>query len=160
MLHVAPEGCLVALLKRSPYIEYVSADIAPYAMVQMDLTDIPFSDESFDVIYISHVFEHILDDRRAMREVHRVLRSGGWSILQVPINSETTYEDLSITQPEERERVFGQNDHVRIYGNDYYDRLAEAGFSVAKRALNLQSDSEVARLGISPTEKVTFCTKT
>lgn len=133
MLHVAPERNLGPLLAGLPHIDYLSADLdAPHAMVKMDLCDVPFEAGSFDVILCNHVLEHIPDDRRAMREVHRVLRPGGFAVVQTPISHTlaATREDLTVTDPQDRERVFGQKDHVRIYAKDYTDRLREAGFAV------------------------------
>jgi SAM-dependent methyltransferase len=160
MLHVAPEECLAPILKQSEFINYISADLAPFAMLEMDLTDIYFPDETFDVIYVSHVFEHILDDRKAMQEVFRVLKPDGWAILQVPISLQTTFEDPSIVEPEERERHFGQSDHVRRYGEDYYDRLNEAGFTVHRERLLVQENpAKARRLGLMSTEEIAYCTK-
>ena len=98
-------------------------------MEQMDVMDISYPDETFDVIYCSHVLEHVTDDRQAMREFHRTLKPDGWAILNVPITTEVTFEDPAIESATERERVFGQIDHVRCYGPDYVNRLARAGFS-------------------------------
>jgi SAM-dependent methyltransferase len=95
----------------------------PRAMVRMDITDIQYPKDTFDVIYCSHVLEHVVDDRKAMREFHRVLRPDGWALLLVPITVEKTFEDPSVTDPEERLSVFGQEDHVRCYGPDYVERL-------------------------------------
>jgi SAM-dependent methyltransferase len=160
MLHIAPEDCLADIFKKNEFINYISADIAPYAMLEMDLTDIFFPDETFDVIFVSHVFEHIVDDRKAMREIFRTLKTKGSAILQVPIKAEVTFEDPNIINPKDRERYFGQNDHVRIYGKDYYDRLIEAGFTVHRERLSLQENNAmVKRLGLSPNEEITFCTK-
>ena len=105
-----------------PNIDYLSADLnSPSAMVKMDITNIKYEDNSFDVIICNHVLEHIPDDRKAMSELYRVLKPGGWAILQVPISLllNKTYEDPTVTTPEEREKVFGQSDHVRIYAKDY-----------------------------------------
>ena len=96
----------------------------------MDISDIQYGDNTFDVIYCSHVLEHVPDDRKAMREFWRVLKIGGWAVLQVPIVSDVTFEDPSVTGPKERERLFGQRDHVRRYGPDYRDRLVDVGFSM------------------------------
>ncbi len=131
MLHVAPEAWLTGRFSRAPAIDYVTADLDPArAMVQMDLTDIQLPDESFDVIYCSHVLEHIPDDLRAMRELFRVLRLTGWAVLQVPVWRDVTDEDLSVTDHEARGERFSQMDHVRAYGKDYAERLAQAGFQV------------------------------
>jgi SAM-dependent methyltransferase len=131
MLHVAPEAALAPRLSTAPTIDYLSADLDPTrAMVGMDLTDIQLPDDSFDVIYCSHVLEHIPDDRRAMRELFRVLAPDGWAILQSPVWREVTEEDPSMTNPAERAARFGQSDHLRSYGRDYAERLAEPGFQV------------------------------
>lgn len=132
-LHVAPEKQLEKILCGSSNIRYLSADITSRdVMVQMDLTQIPLPDKSFDVIVCCHVLEHILDDCKAMAELYRVLKPGGWAILQVPIATalEKTVEDSSIISPRARGETFGQEDHVRLYGCDYVTRLAAAGFQV------------------------------
>ncbi len=133
LLHVAPEERLKRILSRSSNIHYVSADLlALDVMVRMDITRIPLPDASFDVILCNHVLEHIVDDQRALGELLRVLKPGGWSILQVPISLalQATYEDFLVTTPHGREEAFGQNDHVRIYARDYDARLSGAGFQV------------------------------
>lgn len=161
LLHVAPEPQIAALLARVPAMNYLSIDLAEgAAMARMDLTDLDLPDDSFDVIYCSHVLEHVPDDRRAMRELYRVLRPDGWAVLHVPILRETTFEDSSVTTPEDRERVFGQCDHVRIYGRDYVDRLREAGFDVCEDSLAEQSDPHAATYyGLCPDEPIHFCCK-
>jgi SAM-dependent methyltransferase len=161
VLHVAPEDCLQPMLSRLDNLEYISADLAsPRAMVRMNLTDIRFPDDSFDVILCSHVLEHIDDDRKAMRELRRVLRPGGWAILQVPVDGsrDATYEDPSVTDPIDRERLFGQSDHVRVYGRDYPDRLREAGFVVDIVPYVQLQGSEAARdSGLDAREEVYHC---
>jgi SAM-dependent methyltransferase len=161
MLHVAPEPEFARRLARTPGLDYVSADLLdPAAMVQIDLMEIPFPDESFDCIYCSHVLEHVADDRRAMRELYRVLRTGGWAVLQVPITVEVTFEDPAITDPAERVRYFGQADHVRAYGPDYEDRLAAAGFQVTKvPGAEFLAPAEIDRLRIDTTESIFYCRK-
>lgn len=133
VLHVAPEPRLQRLLKGRPNITHVSVDIAsPDADRKMDIRKLEFPDESFDIVLCNHVLEHVPEDDVAMKEILRVLRPGGFAILQVPISLklERTFEDPTVTDPKERERVFGQSDHIRIYARDYRDRLARAGFSV------------------------------
>jgi ubiquinone/menaquinone biosynthesis C-methylase UbiE len=119
-------------------------------MVRMDITDIQYPDEYFDVIYCSHVMEHVQDDKKAMREFYRVLKSGGWAILLVPITADKTSENSSVVDPSERLRIFGQEDHVRRYGTDYLDRLEGAGFEVK---INCVSDlfemNDIERMGIT-----------
>jgi ubiquinone/menaquinone biosynthesis C-methylase UbiE len=99
----------------------------------MDIHDIPFPENTFDVTFCNHVMEHVHDDLRAMRELYRVLKPGGWGIIQVPFFPpipDKTFEDNSITDPKVREKIFGQDDHVRLYGHDYPERLRTAGFTV------------------------------
>lgn len=139
VLHFAPERILTKLFKSYRNISYLSADIDPQkAMCREDITDISFPENSFDIIFCSHVLEHIEDDQKAMRELARVLKPDGFAVLLVPIKDifngrriETTYEDFTIKDPHEREKAFGQKDHVRVYGRDFKDRLETAGFSVS-----------------------------
>jgi predicted SAM-dependent methyltransferase len=161
MLHVAPEPELSRWLQEVEYIDYVSADLSsPRAMVRMDISDIQYRDNTFDVIYCSHVLEHVPDDRKAMREFWRVLKNGGWAILQVPITADVTFEDPTVTSPEERERLFGQHDHVRRYGPDYRDRLVDVGFSVTVDGFVRELDERtVSRYGLMRSEDVYFCQK-
>ena len=162
MLHVAPEPCLESRLRSALGDQYLTADLFnPRAMVKMDITDIKYSDESFDVIYCSHVLEHVLDDAKAMREFHRVLKADGWAILLVPITSEKTFEDASVVSPEERLRVFGQEDHVRRYGPDYVDRLRSAGFGVdVFETSDLVDACDAERMGLTKASgRIYFCTK-
>jgi SAM-dependent methyltransferase len=133
VLDIAPMEFFQKMCKKMKNIDYISADIASeLAMMKMDITDIQLDDNQFDCIICYHVFEHIIDDIKAMREIYRVLKPGGWAILQVPIDNslDKTLEDPTITSPEERARIFGQDDHVRIYGKDYKERLESAGFIV------------------------------
>ncbi len=161
LLHIAPEPMMARLFRRAEGVDYLSADLFDVrAMVKMDITDIQYPDDTFDVVYCSHVLEHVPDDRRAMREFRRVLKPTGWAILQVPITADTTFEDLSVTDPKERERLFGQYDHVRCYGPDYKDRLIEAGFHVdAIEFAKGLDDETVRRLGLVRDECVYLCRK-
>lgn len=134
VLHIAPEKNLTKLFSKHPGINYLSADISsPFAMARMDITRISCRDSTFDFVICSHVLEHILDDTGAMTELLRVLRPGGKALLQVPISLslEHTFEDGTVITPEDRERFFGQSDHVRIYtAEDFMARLRKAGFVV------------------------------
>jgi SAM-dependent methyltransferase len=138
VLHIAPEMGICWALSRSPWVDYRPADIEPanyeYAegIERLDATAIECDDEVFDVVIANHVLEHIVDDRRALREIWRVLKPGGWAMLQVPITlaSSTTIEDDSVQSASEREQRFGQHDHVRLYGPDYPERLGSQGFEV------------------------------
>jgi SAM-dependent methyltransferase len=130
VLHVAPEPGLAQRLQELS-TNYLSVDLdSPHAMKHCDVTEIPEPDASFDVVICNHVLEHVSDDRKAMRELRRVLRPGGLAVLQHPVHDRPdTYEDASVVDPGARLRVFGQEDHVRIYGWDMLDRLREAGFA-------------------------------
>lgn len=161
MLHVAPEPHISRRIRQHAFIDYLSADLkAGDAMVAMDITVIPHAEGHFDVIYCSHVLEHVLDDRKAMHELCRVLAPEGWAVLQVPITADETFEDPSITDPAERERLFGRYDHVRRYGPDYANRLSEAGFDVKKiNAVDAVGAESIEQLGIMRDEDIFFCTK-
>jgi predicted SAM-dependent methyltransferase len=140
-LHIAPEERLERKFREIPNLDYLSADLdGSRAMVAMDIQQIRYPDHSFDVIYCSHVLEHVSDDVTAMQELFRVLQPGGWALVLVPIKGEHTFEDNSVTDPAERERLFGQEDHVRRYGRDISDRLVAAGFHV-----RLYTTPEIAR---------------
>ncbi|MEQ9467638.1 MAG: class I SAM-dependent methyltransferase [Ekhidna sp.] len=147
MLHVAPEICFMERFEALENLEYITADIeSPLAKVKMDIHEIPFEDNSIDIIFCNHVLEHVDDDMKALSEMRRVLKPGGWAILQVPFFYpllKTTYEDKSIVDPKEREKAFGQDDHVRMYGEDYGTRLASSGFRVVEeRLIDELSDDE------------------
>lgn len=162
VLHVAPEPSFEPKLRERLGDSYLTADLfRTDTMVTMDIQSIAYPDESFDVIYCSHVLEHVPDDRKAIGEFYRTLTRDGWAILLVPITAEKTFEDASITDPAERERVFGQDDHVRQYGPDYADRLREAGFKVSiTRVEDLAEDGEVVRMGLTAgCGDIYFCTK-
>lgn len=130
LLHVAPEQSLTHRLKCS-FSEYISIDLAPSrGMLQMDVTDLEFADATFDAVICNHVLEHVADDRKAIAEIFRVLKPGGWASVQVPMLGETTIEGDSLQDASERLRLFGQEDHIRQYGRDFKRRLLDAGFTV------------------------------
>lgn len=133
LLHVAPEPAIRTHLERLPALSYVTIDrFSDDVTTRCDLHELPFADASFDATICYHVLEHVDDDRRCMREIRRTLRLDGWAVFEVPIDlSQTrTREDPGVTDPDERLRLFGQEDHVRTYGMDFFTRLAEAGFGV------------------------------
>lgn len=130
ILHIAPEAGVERVLRALPDARYVSADLARRSTLKLDLTALPVLDASIDFIFISHVLEHIEDDRRAIQEMYRILRPGGAAFIEVPVHRATTYEDFTITSPAGRREAFGQDDHVRICGLDYGDRLTRAGFHI------------------------------
>ncbi len=161
ILHIAPEIVLSDRIRKNEFIEYLSADLDPSrAMIHMDLTDIKMNDNIFDVIICNHVFEHIPDHKKAMREIYRVLKPGGWAILQVPILGELTFEDPTVTTPEAREKIYGFAEHVRGYGKDYRDFLFAAGFSVkVDDFVKKLGHKSVRYMGLPESEDIYFCTK-
>lgn len=133
VLHIAPEQCFLKRFRKQNNLNYITADLlSPIADVKADICNLPFEDNSFDVVLCNHVLEHIEDDAKAMSELYRVLKKGGYGVFQIPqdLSLNTTYEDFSITSPEERTKHFGQYDHVRVYGKDYFDKLRKTGFIV------------------------------
>lgn len=133
LMHVAPEQAFYHRFKAMEHLSVTSVDLySPLADVKADLCALPFADHSFDVILCNHVLEHIPDDQKALSEMFRVLKPGGWGVFQVPqdLSRELTFSDDTITDAKQRAAIFGQYDHVRIYGRDYPQRLAEAGFEV------------------------------
>ncbi len=133
VLHVAPEQSFYRRFRQMKNLEYITSDLeSPLADIRADLLQLPFEDGSFDVVICNHVLEHVKDDRKAMGEILRVLKPGGYAILQVPADYtlSKTLEDPLVTDPDERQRLFRQKDHLRLYGQDYPDRLKNAGFLI------------------------------
>lgn len=133
VLHFAPEQAFYKRFRKMKNLDYVTTDLnSPLADVKADICDLPFKDNEFDVIFCNHVLEHIPDDTKAMQELYRILKVGGFGIFQIPqdLDRATTFEDDSITDKKERAKIFGQYDHVRIYGRDYFDKLRSVGFKV------------------------------
>ncbi|QYR19856.1 glycosyltransferase [Paenibacillus sp. sptzw28] len=164
LLHVAPEPNLRGWLRQFPHIgcTFGQLETTDDEIEQMDITSISYSDDSFDAIICSHVLEHIPDDMLAMQELYRVLKPGGWGILQVPIalNLEQTLEDETVTTPEARRAVFGQSDHVRLYAKDYADRLKAAGFTVALYNMaSVYGAEQTEKYGLSKSDNLYVVTK-
>nr|WP_315131286.1 methyltransferase domain-containing protein [uncultured Flavobacterium sp.] len=135
VLHFAPEQAFYKLFRNQKNLEYTTTDLfSPLADVKADICDLPFEDNQYDVILCNHVLEHIPDDTKAMQELYRILKPGGMAILQIPqdLSRATTFADDSITDQKERAKIFGQYDHVRIYGRDYFDKLRSIGFKVVE----------------------------
>ena len=133
--------------------KYITADIeSPLAKVKMDIHAIPFNDHSFDVVLCNHVLEHVDNDIKAMSEINRVLKPGGFAVLQVPFFHpipDKTYEDFTITDPRQREKAFGQDDHVRKYGRDFTKRITQAGLrAMENNFVNRKSEEERHRFGL------------
>ncbi len=133
LLHIAPEQCFLPLFKKQKNLNYLTGDLeSPIADIHFDLHDIPLEENRFDVVFCNHVMEHVQDPIQCMSELYRVMKPNGWAIMQVPQDHEreNTYEDASITCPEEREKHFWQKDHLRLFGKDYPNWLEKAGFEV------------------------------
>lgn len=163
VLHLAPEQCFLSLFKKMTNLDYTTADLySPIVDVKADILELPFESDLFDVVFCNHVLEHIQDDHKAMSELYRVMKPGGWGIFQIPqdMSREQTYEDFSITDPQERAHHFGQYDHVRIYGKDYFDRLRKVGFGVKEvDYASLLSPEQVERYRLAKGEILPVCNK-
>ncbi len=159
VLHIAPEQCFYKRFKKLPNIDYTTGDLeSPIADVHFDIQDIPFGNNTFDVVICNHVLEHVDSDKQAMQEIYRILKPNGFAVLQVPqaVNNADTLEDPAVTDPKERERLFLQKDHVRLYGLDYEQRLKDAGFKVTanKYAQTFPAD-QIKRCGL-PAEEIFY----
>tara|TARA_B110001452_G_scaffold95189_1_gene78689 strand:+ start:2345 stop:3097 length:753 start_codon:yes stop_codon:yes gene_type:complete len=162
VLHVAPEQVFYKRFKSFSHWDYTTTDLhSPLADVKADICALPFEDNSYDLILCNHVLEHIPNDLKAMRELYRVLKPRGTAILQVPLEEdrENTFEDDSITDQQERTRIFGQYDHVRVYGQDYYNRLQKAGFKATPvDYIKEVTEGDIKRFAL-PTERIPVVTK-
>lgn len=162
-LHLAPEYCFLKLFRAQSNIDYVTGDlVSPWAEFHFDAHDIPFESNSFDAVMANHLLEHVADDRRVMGECFRILKLGGWAIFQVPIDysNAATQEDPAVTDPAERERLYWQRDHVRLYGRDYADRLRSVGFKVNEVDFQTEIGAQASqRYALMPGEMVYFCQK-
>jgi ubiquinone/menaquinone biosynthesis C-methylase UbiE len=160
MLHIAAEKTFEKHFREIPNLKYYSADLLePKAMIKMDIMNIPIHDHYFDIIYCSHVLEHVLDDIKALRELHRILSPEGWAVIQIPITAKKTFEDYSVTEPTERQRLFGQSDHVRRYGKDFKYRLERTGFSVSIFNASEISTNDILRINEPYSDTIFLCNK-
>ena len=163
VLHIAPEQCFYNLFKNLKNINYTTFDLnSPLADIKGDICNLPFKENSFDFILCNHVLEHINDDKKAMKELYRVLNKNGTAILQVPINqkSSKTFEDSSIIDKKERIEKFGQYDHIRLYGLDYFKKLESFGFKVDQLKYSKEfTESEIIKYGLIKDEIIPVCKK-
>ena len=163
LLHFAPEQAFYKRFKKLSNIQYDTIDInSPLAKIKADICDLPIKENTYDFILCNHVLEHVLDDNKAMSELYRVLKKGGTGIFQVPIDMkrEKTFQDDSITDKLERNKIFGQYDHVRIYGKDYFNKLEDTGFKVQQVDYSKKfSDKEILKFSIIKGEIIPVCTK-
>ncbi len=163
VLHFAPEQAFYKRFKKMDNIEYITTDLdSPLADVKADICNLPFLDNEFDFIICNHVLEHIPNDTKAMQELFRVLKPGGTGIFQIPqdLSRAITFEDNSITDKKERAKIFGQYDHVRVYGVDYFDKLRSIGFTVIEEdyTRNL-SEEEIEKYRLAKGEIIPVCKK-
>ena len=162
LFEVSPKVSFARRFSQISNIHYLGADIyfRPYISLKMDLTATALKAESFDAVLCVHVLEEIIEDRRAMQEIYRILKPGGWAVVSVPTDLDRpTFEDAGITTPKERKRAFGEPDHVRVYGFDLVDRLKESGFQVD---LDLAKDIPMhtrEKYGLRGDENIFFCKK-
>jgi SAM-dependent methyltransferase len=162
VLHFSPSRSLLRRLKKLNNLNYTSTDYeSNHADKKIDITSIGEADNSYDLVICYHVLEHVNDDAKAMKELYRILKAGGAALLQVPLKEGNTYEDFNITSEEGRLKHFGQEDHVRIYGeNDFPSRLKQAGFKVNEITYPKQfSEKEIKRFGLWRDEKIFVCQK-
>ncbi|HAA14224.1 MAG TPA: SAM-dependent methyltransferase [Cytophagales bacterium] len=163
VLHIAPEASFISRFKKMPNLDYTTGDlVSPLADVHFDVHEIPFEDNTFDIVFCNHVMEHVDDDIKAMGEIRRVLKPGGWAIMQSPqdYDLEVTYEDPTITDPKAREEAFLQTDHVRLFGLDYGKRMERAGFRVKEDRYVMEMDPKrVARHAFMDDEIIYFAQK-
>ena len=163
VLHFAPEQAFYKRFRNMENLDYTTTDLnSPLADVKADICDLPFDDNTYDIIFCNHVLEHIPNDEKAMLELYRVLKPGGMAILQIPqdLRRATTFEDYSITDPKKRAEIFGQYDHVRVYGRDYFDKLRSIGFKVEEVDYTNQLTSEKTdRYRLAPGEILPVCYK-
>jgi 2-polyprenyl-3-methyl-5-hydroxy-6-metoxy-1,4-benzoquinol methylase len=159
VLHLAPEYCLESSFRRVENLDYVTADLEAPADIQLDLTDCPLPSESFDLVICLHILEHIPDDHAAMRELHRIIRRDGIVIVDVPFNRRDEAFEPATTDPQERLRLLGQHDHVRLYGrSDLRRRLQAAGFDVSvNRAAGALGPEQQRRMGLPAAAALHIC---
>lgn len=164
-MHFAPEEIFWQLFTSLKDIDYWPVDLDPSryggkVRKAVDITDITFDNDSFDLIMCTHVLEHIPDDKKAMRELYRVLKPGGMAFLNVPLfNMPATLEKPEYNTPELRLKYYGQEDHVRAYGLDYPQRLVDAGFKVQLFTMNGLDEKTLKRYGLNRNEKIFLCRK-
>jgi SAM-dependent methyltransferase len=163
VLHIAPEQCFLDLFKKQKNLEYITSDLeSPIADVKADICDLPFKENEFDVVFCNHVLEHIPDDTKAMQELYRVMKKGGFGVFQIPqdLSRDVTFEDNSITDKDERAKIFGQYDHVRVYGKDYFNKLRSVGFKVDEVDYTKKIDSkQIERFCLMKGEILPICYK-
>jgi SAM-dependent methyltransferase len=164
VLHIAPELCFIDRFEKLHGENYITADIeSPLAKVKLDVHKMPFEDNTYEVVFCNHVMEHVEDDQKAMSEIYRVMKPEGYAILQIPLFHplpEVTFEDKSIVDPKAREEAFGQDDHVRLYGKDYAEKIRNVGFEVVEDDFgNRLTENQKSKYALPKKEPIFFCKK-
>jgi len=163
LLHFAPEQAFYKRFRKLKNLDYTTTDLnSPLADIEADICALPFNEKSIDVILCNHVLEHIPDDTKAMQELYRIMKPGGWGVFQIPqdLNREKTFEDNSIVDKKERAKIFGQYDHVRIYGRDYFDKLRSVGFTVEEVDFTSElTDEEIEKYRLAKGEIIPLVRK-
>lgn len=162
LFEVSPKYSFSRRFNAMPNLTYFGADLVcrPHISARLDLTAMPVRTNTFDAVICVHVLEEIADDRKAMTELFRVLKPGGWAVISVPTRMDRlTYEDPALTTPEERQRAFGEAAHVRIYGYDLVDRLEQCGFRVQVDLAENVPVQTREKYGLRNDENIFYCTK-
>lgn len=163
VLHFAPEQAFYKRFRKLKNLDYTTTDLnSPLADVKADICELPFENDTYDFILCNHVLEHIPDDTLAMKELYRILKPGGTAIIQIPqdLTREKTFEDDSIISRKERARLFGQYDHVRVYGRDYFEKLRSIGFKVEEvDYTSTLTESEIDKYRLAEGEILPICSK-
>ncbi len=162
VLHFSPELGLERVLRSKPNLRYITTNFLGPADLRLDLTDVKLPDSCFDVVLCSHVLEHIVQDRKAMGEIFRILKPGGWALILTPVSGKPdTDEDPTVEDPRERLKRYGQSDHVRNYGfEDFPKRLRETGLQVTLEDFATQlGEAAIERYGLTPKDTIYFVQK-
>ena len=163
VLHIAPEQCFLDIFRKQKNLAYTTSDLeSPIADVKADICDLPFKENEFDIIFCNHVLEHISDDKKAMQELYRVLKPGGFGVFQIPqdLSRAETFEDNTIIDRKERAKIFGQYDHLRVYGRDYFEKLRSIGFQVDEVDYTKKiTPEQLERFCLMPNEILPVCYK-
>ena len=163
VLHFAPEYIVQKRLQKFKNLDYISTDFSsPLAKVKMDIQNIIYEDNFIDCILCFHVLDHVADDNRAIYELYRVLRPGGWAIIQssVDLSMEKTFEDPTATTTKERLKIYGQIDLARKYGRDFVTRLIAPGLIVKPIQYGREIGEDLSKkYGISINDTFYYCTK-
>ena len=165
ILHFAPEKVFSRLFSKNENIDYYPVDFNsqyPGIREAVDITQIPYEDNKFDIIICNHVIEHIPMEQIALNEMRRVLKPTGVAFINAPIHEqlEFTLEKKEYNTPELRHKYYGQHDHVRKYGRDYKSRLEKSGFKVEEILFSSELSEELMKLnGLKKNEPIFKCTK-